>query len=121
MTTAVERTGYQITKQEKRFIGWHILVAVISILIGSLFGPLQALEFSGLDLYQYLDPVFESFSLAELMQDVAQEFELEGQRRGVAVTVEAARDESRDRAAATTAPTMSEAQRFEHRRVRACR
>lgn len=61
MTTAIERTGYQITKQEKRFIGWHILVAVISILIGSLFGPLQALEFSGLDLYQYLDPVFESY------------------------------------------------------------
>jgi signal transduction histidine kinase len=42
-----------------------------------------------------VDPVFESFSLAELLQDVAQEFELESQRRGVTVTVEAARDESR--------------------------
>jgi signal transduction histidine kinase len=42
-----------------------------------------------------VDPVFESFSLAELLQDVAQEFELESQRRGVTVTVEAVRDGSR--------------------------
>ena len=31
MTISVETTGYQITKEDKTFIGWHILVAVIAI------------------------------------------------------------------------------------------
>jgi signal transduction histidine kinase len=42
-----------------------------------------------------VEPVLETFSLAELLQDVAQEFELEGQHRGVSVAVETPRDESR--------------------------
>ena len=61
MTSSIQRTGYQITKEDKRFIGWHMLVAIVALLIGSLFGPLQALEFSGWDLYKYLSPLLESY------------------------------------------------------------
>ncbi|MGD2044396.1 MAG: cbb3-type cytochrome c oxidase subunit I, partial [Acidimicrobiia bacterium] len=61
MTIQDKRTGYQLTGEEKRFVGWHILVAVIALFIGSLMGPLQSLEFSGLDLYQYLEPVLRSY------------------------------------------------------------
>lgn len=53
--------GYQLTRWERRFIGGHLLVAIIALGIGSLLGPLQALEFSGVDLYQYLDPVLKSY------------------------------------------------------------
>lgn len=61
MTLSAEKTGYQLTKEEKRFVGWHILVATIALFVGSLFGPLQAFEFSGLDLYQYIEPLLESY------------------------------------------------------------
>lgn len=61
MTISAEKTRYQLTAREKRFIGWHILVAVLALLVGSLMGPLQAFEFSGLDLYQYLEPVLKSY------------------------------------------------------------
>lgn len=61
MTLSVKKTGYQISKEDKRFIGWHMLVAVLALLVGSLFGPLQALEFSGWNLYQYLSPLLESY------------------------------------------------------------
>ncbi len=61
MTISAERTGYQVTPEDKKFIGWHIFVAIASLLVGSLFGPLQALEFSGLDLYQYIAPLLENY------------------------------------------------------------
>ena len=53
--------GYQLTRFERRFIGGHLLIAIIALGIGSLIGPLQALEFSNVDLYQYLDPVLKSY------------------------------------------------------------
>ena len=52
---------YEVTKTDKRFIGAHILVAVIALSIGTLFGPLQAFELAGVDLYPYLQPVFKSY------------------------------------------------------------
>lgn len=61
MTLSAEKTGYQLTGEEKRFVGWHMVVAILALLIGSLMGPLQALEFSGLDLYQYLEPVLQDY------------------------------------------------------------
>ena len=61
MTLSIERTGYALTREEKRFVGWHILVATIALFVGSLFGPLQAFQFSGLDLYPYLEPIFKSY------------------------------------------------------------
>jgi cytochrome c oxidase subunit 1 len=53
--------NYEISSGEKKFIGWHIIFAVIAVSIGSLFGPLQAFEHAGLDLYPYLQPVFQSY------------------------------------------------------------
>ena len=44
------RPEYQLTQQERRFIGWHLIVAIAALSIGSLFGPLQAFDHSGLDL-----------------------------------------------------------------------
>jgi cytochrome c oxidase subunit I len=55
------RPAYELTQTEKRFIGWHLVVAIAALSVGSLFGPLQAFEYSGLNLYQYLDPVFKSY------------------------------------------------------------
>ena len=53
--------NYEFSASEKKFIGWHIFFAVVAVSIGSLFGPLQAFEHSGLDLYPYLQPVFKSY------------------------------------------------------------
>lgn len=61
MTISAEKTGYQLTDAEKRFVGWHMLVAIVALLVGSLMGPLQAFEFSGLDLYQYLEPILRDY------------------------------------------------------------
>jgi cytochrome c oxidase subunit 1 len=52
---------YEINPGEKKFIGLHILFALIALGIGSLFGPLQAFEHAGLDLYPYLKPLFQSY------------------------------------------------------------
>ena len=52
---------YQISPAEKKFIGLHLFFAVAALSIGALFGPLQALEHAGLDLYPYLKPVFQSY------------------------------------------------------------
>jgi cytochrome c oxidase subunit I len=61
MTISVGKETYELTRNEKRFVGWHLLVAIIALTVGSLFGPLQAFEFSGLDLYPYLQPVIQSY------------------------------------------------------------
>ncbi|MGD2101981.1 MAG: b(o/a)3-type cytochrome-c oxidase subunit 1 [Acidimicrobiia bacterium] len=61
MTISAQKTGYQLTGQERRFIGWHMLVAILALFVGSLFGPLQSLEFSGLDLYQYIEPIINDY------------------------------------------------------------
>lgn len=57
---------YVLSKGEKRFIGLQLLFATLALTIGSLFGPLQALEFSGLtiggkDLYVLLQPLLKSY------------------------------------------------------------
>ena len=51
----------ELTPEERRFVGMHLLVAIIALMIGSLMGPLQAFEFSGLNLYPYLKPVIQSY------------------------------------------------------------
>ncbi len=61
MTISVERPTRELTESEKRFVGWHMLVAIIALLVGSIFGPLQALQFSNVDLYQYMEPVIRSY------------------------------------------------------------
>ena len=57
MTTLRPQPTYELTRQEKRFIGLHLVVAIFALAVGSLFGPLQAFEWAGLDLYQYLEPI----------------------------------------------------------------
>ncbi|MEN8171982.1 MAG: b(o/a)3-type cytochrome-c oxidase subunit 1 [Chloroflexota bacterium] len=54
-------TNYQLTASEKKFIGWHVFFAAAALSIGGLFGPLQAWEHAGLDLYPYLEPIFKSY------------------------------------------------------------
>jgi cytochrome c oxidase subunit 1 len=54
-------TTYQLSDKEKKFVSLHLLFAILALAIGSLFGPLQALEHSGLDLYPYLQPLFKSY------------------------------------------------------------
>ena len=46
---------------EKRFVGAHLAVAIVALCVGSLMGPLQAFQFSGLDLYPLLEPVIRSY------------------------------------------------------------
>jgi cytochrome c oxidase subunit 1 len=57
MTTLKPQPTYEMTGREKRFVGLHLVVAIFALAVGSLFGPLQAFEWSGLDLYQYLEPI----------------------------------------------------------------
>ena len=57
----ITEPAYQVTKEDKRFIGLHLFFAILALSVGSLFGPLQAFQFSGLDLYPYLEPVFKSY------------------------------------------------------------
>ncbi len=54
-------TNYEISSKDKKFIGAHMFVGILSLFVGVLFGPLQALEHSGLDLYPYLQPIFKSY------------------------------------------------------------
>ncbi len=61
MTISIERPTRELTEAEKRFVGWHMLVAIIALLVGSIFGPLQALQYSNVDLYQYIEPVIRSY------------------------------------------------------------
>ena len=46
---------------EKKLAGAHVLVAVLALSLGTVFGPLQALEHMGLNLYPYLQPVIQSY------------------------------------------------------------
>ncbi len=36
---------------EKRLVGWHMVVAIVALFVGSLFGPMQGLEHAGVDMY----------------------------------------------------------------------
>lgn len=42
---------------EKKIAGWHIVLAVVALSIGSIFGPLQALEHMGVNLYPALQAI----------------------------------------------------------------
>ncbi len=61
LTRVGSKPGYDFTDRERRFIGAHVAVAIAALMVGSLMGPLQAFQFSGLDLYPYLDPIIRSY------------------------------------------------------------
>ena len=52
---------YQLSTGEKKFIGSHLLVAILALAVGSLFGPLQAFEHAGWDIYPYIKPLIKSY------------------------------------------------------------
>ena len=52
---------HQLSAGEKKFISSHLLVAMLALAVGTLFGPLQAFEHAGWDFYPYLKPIFKSY------------------------------------------------------------
>jgi len=52
---------YQLSAGEKKFISSHLLVAMLALAVGTLFGPLQAFEHAGWDFYPYLKPLIKSY------------------------------------------------------------
>lgn len=52
-----QHTTHELSPKERRFISSHLFVAILALAVGSLFGPLQAFEWSGLDLYTLLEPI----------------------------------------------------------------
>jgi cytochrome c oxidase subunit 1 len=52
---------YQVPSDVKKLVGSHLLVATLALAVGSLFGPLQAFEHAGWDLYPFLKPLFKSY------------------------------------------------------------
>lgn len=57
----VPEAPYTLSRSERRFIGWHLAVAIAALTIGSLFGPLQAFNIAGANVYPHLDPVLKSY------------------------------------------------------------
>ena len=53
--------SYELDKKERRFVGWHVLIAFAALALGIQFGPLQALEHAGLDLYPQFDWLVNSY------------------------------------------------------------
>ncbi|MEZ5411362.1 MAG: cbb3-type cytochrome c oxidase subunit I [Acidimicrobiales bacterium] len=51
----------ELTPEERRFVGWHLIVAISALMVGSLMGPLQAFEYSGVNLYPYIEPIIHSY------------------------------------------------------------
>jgi len=42
---------------EKKLVLWHVILAVVALSLGTLFGPIQALEHAGINLYPTLQSV----------------------------------------------------------------
>ena len=59
--TQTLQAKYELPAGDKRFIGWHMLFGLIALAIGTLFGPLQAFEHAGWDLYPIIRPLFRSY------------------------------------------------------------
>ena len=51
----------KVSLTENRFIGWQIGVALASLALGVLFGPLQALEHANINLYPFLAPLLKTY------------------------------------------------------------
>lgn len=51
----ITQPSYELEKKDRRFVGYHLIVAIAALTVGSTFGPLQALEHAGIDLYPSLD------------------------------------------------------------------
>jgi cytochrome c oxidase subunit I len=54
------RTEVALAHPEKRVTLWFIVTGLIALLVGALLGPFQALNYAGVNLYQYL-PFLKSY------------------------------------------------------------
>lgn len=54
------RTEVALANPEKRVTLWFIMTGLIALLVGALLGPFQALNYAGINLYQYL-PFLKSY------------------------------------------------------------
>ncbi len=57
----IKQPAYDLTKKERRLVGYHLIVGVLALFVGSTFGPLQALEHAGIDLYPQMDWLVDSY------------------------------------------------------------
>lgn len=57
MKPLIRTDTHDLSREDRRFINAHIFVAIVALSVGSLFGPLQAFEWAGLDLYGLLEPI----------------------------------------------------------------
>ncbi len=48
-------------KTERKLTAIHLTIAFSSLFLGIFFGPMQALEHMGINLYSYIEPVFKSY------------------------------------------------------------
>jgi cytochrome c oxidase subunit 1 len=55
------RTSYELSPSDKRFVALHLLVAIVALTVGSLFGPLQTFQFSGINVYGVIEPLIKSY------------------------------------------------------------
>ncbi len=47
--------------RENPLVRWHMYLAMLALAVGSFFGPLQVLQYAGLDVYKPLSPVISSY------------------------------------------------------------
>jgi cytochrome c oxidase subunit I len=57
---AVGSNEVALANPEKRVTMWFIMTGLVALLVGALIGPLQALNYAGIDVYQYL-PFLQSY------------------------------------------------------------
>ncbi len=57
---AVGSSEVALANPEKRVTLWFIMTGLIALLVGALLGPLQALNYAGIDVYKYL-PFLKSY------------------------------------------------------------
>lgn len=60
-TVRTPHKEFDLSPEEKKFVGYHVIVAIVALMIGSLMGPLQSFQFSGVDVYPWLDPIIKSY------------------------------------------------------------
>ena len=56
-----KQSDRELDRSEKRFVGYHLIIAVAALFVGSTFGPLQALQHAGLDLYPELTWLVDNY------------------------------------------------------------
>ena len=61
MTPLPFRKENMMFATEKKLVSWHMILGLVALALGSLFGPLQALEHMGINVYPALQPFIQSY------------------------------------------------------------